>query len=640
MPKVIFQPEGRDIEVPVGTNLMECSIKAGFHIDAVCGGKGTCGKCKVYAWGSLSDVTESEKKHISPEGFERGMRLACQAQVTGDVRVSIPDVTRVRVQQILLDGTPVKYPVNPEVKKYYVEIPEPTLKDSRSDWERVEYELVKKIFPSGSETDEIYNAESLMKSGINLNISLELLRKLPALLRESQFRLTAVIRDRDVIDLEPGDTTGEVYGVAFDIGTTTVVGYLIDLASGREVATASVMNGQVIYGDNVISRIDFTVNEKDGLEKMQEQIVRVINEIIDSLIEKSGVSRDRIYEMTEVGNSCMQHLLFGLDPKSLALTPYVGVTGKPFRIKASDIGIKLNDNAVLYGAPCIGGFVGADTVGVILSTRMMESEDIVLAIDLGTNGEMALGNRDRLISCSTAAGPAFEGAHIKYGMRGTYGAIERVKIKDDIEIKVIGGVKAEGICGSGLVDAVAELLKAGVIDPMGRILSREELADSVSPAILRRVIEIEGGQAFVLADGDQTRDGEPIYLTQRDIRELQLAKGAIFAGVQILKEIYGIGDDKISEVILAGAFGNYIDRASAVTLGLIPALPLERIRSVGNAAGVGAKVMLVSAPGRADGERIARRVEYIELANHPHFQDEFMNAMIFPEPDQRNAAAS
>jgi uncharacterized 2Fe-2S/4Fe-4S cluster protein (DUF4445 family) len=369
-----------------------------------------------------------------------------------------------------------------------------------------------------------------------------------------------------------------------------------------------------------------------GLSKLHSSIIITLNGIIGELFEEALVDRYQIYEITVVGNTCMHHLFLSVDPVHLGLAPYLAAIRRLYTCRASDLGIKISPQGRVVMLPLIAGFVGADTVGVILATGMHNSQNIKLAVDIGTNGEIVLGSKDRLIACSAAAGTAFEGAQISHGMRGAAGAIDKVVIDDDVHCHAIGEGPARGICGSGLVDAIAQMLDAGVLNATGRLLMGSELQENIPSRIRERIVEEDQGKrAFILLYGDRTKDGKPIVLTQKDIRELQLAKGAISAGITMLMKTLQIQEDDIAEILLAGAFGNYIDQHSAVRIGLIPALPAERIRSVGNAAGLGSQLALLSGEAKREASQIAKTTEHLALTNNPEFQYTFAEAMTFPE---------
>lgn len=436
-------------------------------------------------------------------------------------------------------------------------------------------------------------------------------------------------RKVELTSLGEEETDRGNYGLAFDLGTTTLVGTILHTVSGRDLAISSRMNPQAIYGDDVISRISFVKNSPEGLEELHRQVVGVVNEMIDELAERAKVKRGDIHRMTVTGNSTMQHIFLKVSPESLGSLPFSLVVEEGVEIKAGELGVRINPEGVVFVFPNIAGFVGGDTVSVILATGLSQSEEIKLMVDIGTNGEVVLGNRKRLLAASTAAGPAFEGARISQGMRASPGAIEKVVINGEVEVNVIGDVPPSGICGTGLIDAVAEMLKVGIVDKSGKIISCSALKGKISDSLLRRVIKEGTNSKFLLVEGNLTRNKHPIFITQKDVRELQLAKGAIAAGVKILKKELGIEDKDISQILLAGAFGNFIRRRQAKRIGLIPDLPSERIRFIGNAASSGAKLALLSKELKKEAGTISRETEYIELSSRLDFQEEFAQAMAF-----------
>ena len=491
-----------------------------------------------------------------------------------------------------------------------------------------------KVEPSAEEKKNI--PEEDLKKGIRLACQSRIIA--PALIYiplssrfSAQRILTAGWDERKMELARPGEgeTARGDYGLAFDLGTTTLVGTILHTVSGRDLAISSRMNPQAIYGDDVISRISFVKNSPEGLEKLHRRVVRVINEMIDELAERAKVERKDIHKMTVAGNSTMQHIFLKVSPESLGSLPFSLVVERGVEIKAQELGVRINPEGVIFIFPNIAGFVGGDTVAVILSTGLLQSKEIKLMVDIGTNGEMVLGNRKRLLAASTAAGPAFEGARISRGMRASPGAVEKVVINEEVEINVVGDVPPSGICGTGLIDAVAELLKVGIIDESGRIAPRSARKGKISDGLLRRIVEEGASSKFLLVEGELTGNKHPIFITQKDVRELQLAKGALAAGIKILEKELGIGDKDISQILLAGAFGNFIRRRQAKRVGLIPDLPSERIRFIGNAASSGAKLTLISGKLRQEAETISRETEYIELSSRPDFQEEFVQAMSF-----------
>ena len=606
---VTFEPEGRTVSVMAGTLLIEAAGRAGIVLDTPCGGEGTCGKCRVEIALNAPEPTAADRRHLTEDELARGFRLACRTRVAQAMRVNIPLATRFFEQKILTDGRGAKVPLHPTVRKYHVKLAEPSLEDQRADADRLRARIREK----------------------HIEPSLEVLRDIPAMLRKHSYDVTAVVAEGRLLAIEPGDTTGRNFGIAFDVGTTTVVGFLLNLVTGREAAVAARTNPQVTLGDDVVARIKHTTDQPDGLKELQRKIVGCLNDIIGECCRGAGIRRKDIYEVTAVGNTTMNHLLLGINPEFLAQAPYVAALRRPVNARARDVGLRIHPNGLLHTLPNIAGFVGADTVGVILSARIDQSEEMILAIDIGTNGELVIGNRDRLMSCSTAAGPAFEGARIRHGMRAAEGAVDRVLINNDVEYNVIGNVPPRGLCGTALIDLVAELLRVGCVDEMGRLLPPEEMPGAVPDALKRRVVEGEDGALeFVLAGKEQTALGGPLVLTQRDIRELQLGKGAIAAGVAIMLKEAGIEPKDLGHVLLAGAFGNFIRRKMAKRIGLLPDVPSDRILYIGNAAGAGARMALQSRRCKKTADRISERTEYLELAARPDFQAEFMSAMLFP----------
>ena len=605
--KVTFEPEGRTVSVMKGTLLLEAAGRAGIVLDTPCGGQGTCGKCRIEVTENAPEPTEADQKHFSDEELARGFRLACQMRVVGDTTVLVPAATRFFEQRILTNGEGREVPLEPTVSKCHLNVAEPTLEDQRSDTDRILAEIGKK----------------------DLDPGLDMLKTLPSVMRASRFDITAVVAEDRVIAVEPGDTTGKNFGMAFDIGTTTVVGFLLDLVHGRELAVAARTNPQVKFGDDVVSRIQHSTSEKDGLKELQGVIVACLNDIIEDCCAQSGICCEHLYEATVVGNTTMNHLFLGISPEFVAQAPYVAALRRSVNVLGRDVGLHIHPYGIVHTLPNIAGFVGADTVGVILSSGMHEAKGNVLAIDIGTNGELVIGNRDRLVSCSTAAGPAFEGARIRNGMRASNGAIDKILINDDVEFNVIGDVPPRGLCGTAVIDLVAELVRVGCIDATGKLLPPGDMPATAGDAVKRRVKEAADGLEFVIAPEEETQLDGPLTLTQRDVRELQLAKGAIAAGVAILLKEFGLEPEDLHRVLLAGAFGNFIRRSMAKRIGLLPDIPTERISYIGNAAGAGARMALMSKRCKDEANLISEKTEYLELAGRPDFQMEFASAMLF-----------
>jgi len=603
---VKFKPDDKVISIEEGKTIAESADMAGITIDSPCGGKGTCGKCVVIVHAdNLEPPSEAEERFLTEDELKEGYRLACQTHVTCNMEVTVPQDSRIRSIKILSAGKGREVHLHPNISKIYVELPEQTLERQIADLTNIK--------------------EALKPNFTNVTIDLGLLRKLPSILRKSKFKVTLVLDGNEIIGIEPGDTTKKNYGVAIDIGTTTVVSTVVDLNTGSDLAVASALNTQATHGADVISRINFTIENENGLEELGDRVTQVINQITEYACAEAHVDTQNVYEVTVVGNTTMTHLFLKVPVRNLAIMPYVGVFSDPVETNAGRIGLNVNPNANVFVLPNIAGFVGADTVGVILASALNRSETIKLAIDIGTNGEVALGSKKRLLTCSTAAGPAFEGAMITHGMRGAPGAIERVQLTDRPIYQVIGGGKPIGICGSGLIDVVAEMLRLGIVDDTGRMSDPNELElpDGLIKYIRRND---EYGPHLVLYESEE----HDVVITQKDVRQVQLAKGAIKAGIEILMRKLGIGLDDIDEVLLAGAFGNYIKKENAIRIGLIPDFPLDKVHFIGNAAAVGSKMALMSKEAREEAERISKSTEYIELATDPNFQNEFMEAMMFP----------
>ena len=627
--KVIFQPSGRRGDVEKGKTLQQASQELGVDIESICGGKKTCGKCKVQIhegffekfgidskMENLSKLTVEEENKLKPEEIESNYRLSCTAEINGDVLVFVPEESRGGGQVIRKDATDIEIEIDPIIKKYYVEMTKASLEDPEGDLERLLKELEK--------THKINN----------LYIDFEVLADLPNIVRKGDWKVTVTVwQNKEIIRVDPG-LTDEKHGIAIDIGTTTVVGYLTDLRNGEVVAVDSMMNPQVTYGEDVMARITYAMTHDDGLEKMHKAIIDGLNKIIKNVTEKAELTPNDIVELVVVGNTCMHHIFLGFNPESVGLSPFPPVLNHSIDVKARELGLKASIGANCHMLPIEAGFVGADNMGVVVALEPEKSEKVSLIIDIGTNGEIVLGNKDKLISTSGATGPAFEGAQIKHGMRAAPGAIERVKIEPEsynVKFKVIGKedwhteyeadeVNARGICGSGIIEAISEMFKTGIIKKNGNFN-----ADIKN----MRIRKDENGQMeFVLAWKEETSIGKDITVTLGDVRAMQLGKGALYTGCKTLMKRYGV--TKVDRVILAGAFGSYIDKEAAMIIGMFPDCDLERVNAVGNAAGDGARIALLNKKRRETADITARQIKYIELTVDPDFQMEFMRAMHLP----------
>lgn len=600
---VVFKPQGNVVSIPVGQTTRDAIYLAGLSYDFPCGGNGKCGKCRVQVAGGASEPTEQEQQLLSEGELTEGVRLACHTRILKDTEVLLME--GVKKSNILTKSVTRALDLVPVMDKRYVELSLPHLEDQRSDWRRLQDALA----------DAYADCQEL-------RIQLPVLKSLSATLRGADFKVTALIQGGEVCGVEKHNTTSQLLGMAFDIGTTTIVGYLMDLHTGKELCHVSALNPQTKFGGDVISRTAYS-NQKNGLEELHLAVIETLNRLIETAASRVERTPDAIYALSFAGNTCMHHLFLGLSPRHIALVPYVPVVSEALVLDPATIDLVINPAGRAFVLPNVAGYVGGDTVAVVLATEMDRSDAMKLAIDIGTNGEMVLGTRHRLVSCSTAAGPAFEGAQISSGMRGADGAIDHVRFGETMELSVIGDVKPKGICGSGLIDLVAGLLELGIITKPGRLLAADRVDNPKAAPFLDRLVSFEDAPAFLLVDAAESAHGRPILLTQGDIRSLQAAKGAIAAGVRILCEKQGIALDEIEEVILAGAFGNYMDPHNACVIGLIPRELDGRITMVGNAAGAGAKMALLSRDEFARATDISKVVEYIELGAHKDFNTVF-----------------
>ena len=607
--KVTFEPDGIEVFVPAGTLLSKAAAAAGKAVETPCGGVGTCAKCRVILLDECDPPDETETRRLSAEDIAGGVRLACRTRVTRDLSVTIPESSRSLVQKILSAGVLRDVAVASGISKVYCELPPPTLEDERADFERL--------------------TERLSARDIQLSPNLNVVRNLSSVLRKSDYNVTVVVHNHELIAVEPGNTSERCYGIAYDLGSTTIVGYIMDLRTGEDLSVASVMNPQMVYGDDLVSRISFATTQENGASILQSVVVDAMNRIAEEAAQTAGIEKAEIYKATVVGNTCMTHLLLGIDVASLGQSPYVPSLCADISLRARELGLEISPEAPVMVLPNVAGFVGSDLVGVLLASKWEDDGRTRLAVDIGTNGEMALLHDGKTYACSAAAGPAFEGAGISCGMRGAPGAIDSVRIGETVETTTIENKPPIGICGSGIIDAIAQMLDAGIINETGRLLS-PDVADSLPSSLRERLIETDRGTEFVLAAQSESGNGGPITLTGTDVRHIQLAKGSIHAAIQTLIRTAGITDDDLTEILLAGAFGNYIRVESAIRIGLIPDVPTERVKSVGNAAGAGARLALLSEREMDQARSLAGKTIHLELAISPDYQMELMERMMFP----------
>ncbi len=601
-----FLPEGAEVRVPSGTPVFDAASWNGIAIDSTCGGHGTCKKCKVRIVSGDVPVGPLDPRAFTTDELREGWRLACRAGARGDLVVEVPPLqTRPKAA---LAGVGRHVILRPAVQKRHLVLEEPTMEDQRSDLQRV--------------LDALEDLEP--------HASLDVLRSLGSVLRSSHWNVTAVVCDQELIDLEPGDTTARRFAIAFDLGTTTVVATLLDLESGQPVAVRSMLNRQQPFGADVITRISATMMDADALGALRERAHETMNALVAEVCGEGEVDAREVYEITVCGNVTMMHLALGIDPEPLSMAPFVVSTHSFPDVRAHDFGLEVHPRAPAFLFPSLGAYVGGDIVAGMLATGLTRDRRVRLFIDVGTNSEIALGSVDRVVATAAPAGPAFEAAQIRCGMRAAPGAIEGVKIRDgSVSLDVIGDQEPLGMCGSGLVDAVAELAHCGLLDHSGRFMPDEEAAVA-HPALAERLTKIGKERVFVLDWRGSTDPERSVFLSQRDVRELQFAKASIATGWSILMHELGVGPGDVAQVLLAGSFGAYLTPLSAVRIGLVPKIALPRIVSAGNVAGEGAKIAALSLRERAEAYSILREVEYVELSGRADFNDMFIDQLAFP----------
>lgn len=592
-----FQPVGRRLEVEAGVTVLAAAQSAGVELVALCGGQGACGSCRVrLIKGLLSEPGEAERKAIGEQDISDGYRLACRARIESDVTIDIPPESLTTPQRLQIEGREVDVPLDPVVIPVDLELDPPSLEDLRGDSARLSDGIQEQGHPPPT-------------------MPLAVLSEFSDQLREQRWQARVAMRGSEVVALLPSQTP--LLGLAVDIGTTKVAAYLLDLESGRTLAKAGAMNPQIGYGEDVVSRIVYAGKGREHRAELQERIVDTLNGLIVDLCERVEARPDQIVELVVVGNTAMHHLFAGLPTAQLGASPFVPSVGESMDLPAREIGLNVAPGAYVHLPPNIAGYVGADHVAMALSTEIWRTDRTVMAVDIGTNTEISLAVGDVLYSCSCASGPAFEGAHIRDGMRAAPGAIERVQITDGrVRVQTIGGRRPVGLCGSGILDAVAQMAQVGALDRSGKLQAEHPL-----------VHRNEHHAEFLLVRGEETGHGRDVAVTQKDVHEFQLAKGAIQVGVEILLERAEIEPNELDQFIIAGAFGTYIDVEGAIRLKMFPPLPLERFHQVGNAAGAGARQMLVSGALRQTASEIKDLMTYVELARHPGFSERFMEAL-------------
>ena len=646
--KVIFQPMGVRAQVSDGETLRAAARQVGVDISSVCAERATCGKCRVILQRGefIKEGILSSDEHLSPPGEEERVywekrraglaargedasayRLSCQARVHGDVVVMVPQGSRA-VQQVVRKAAKERtIELRPNLRKIYVELDKATLANPRADWERLKLAL--------AEADALTRSPNDMPIQVaDLSIDLTTLRRLQNVVRKGEWRLTVTVRGgREVLRVEPG-YAGTLVGLAIDIGTTTIVGHLCDLHSGDILATVDMINPQVGYAEDIVSRMTYVDQQPDGLDTLHKTVIGAVNQLARGAARQAGLKASEIMELVVVGNSVMHHLFLGIDTHSLSRAPYVPALHDSLDLRARDLGLDaVHESAYIHWLPLIASYVGADCMGVLIAEAPHEQDELWLVIDVGTNAEIVLGNRQRLVCTSTPTGPAFEGAHIEFGMRAALGAIERVQINPDSHrprFKVVGSDQwsdedhdeaalARGICGSGIIDAVAELYRVGIVSSKGKFDAGDD-----SPLMQRK----KRGWEYVLAEASETMVERPIVINQDDVRQVQLAKAPLYVAAHYLMQVFGV--ERPDRILLAGGFGSYIDPQKAMLIGLIPDCPLDRVHAVGNSAGDGTRIALLNREKRIEARELLERIERIELPAQPGFQDQFMLALNFP----------
>lgn len=595
-----FEPIGRRVEAEPGETLLAAAQRGGIGLTAVCGGGGTCGRCVVQLMaGSLSPWSENERRRLSADRLALGFRLACEARIVQECKINVPPSSLTTAQRTQTEGRELDVPLDPPVRGRRVRVPPTTREDLRADTRRLGEQL---------------QAQGVVCRGVDLAAA----QRLPFLLREHDWQVMAALKQGRVVSVLPPDDSP--LGVAVDLGTTKLAGYLVDLLTGHVLAAQGMMNPQIAYGEDVMARLTYVVQHEHGAGQLQKVIVDGLDDLIQSLCRQATRAVTSVVEAVIVGNTAMHHLLLGLPTAQLGSAPYVAALSEACDFAARDIGMAGAPELLIHIPPVIAGFVGADHVAMLLGSNIYRASDVVLGLDIGTNTEVALKVGDRLYTCSTASGPAFEGAHIQAGMRAAPGAVERVWVNGEhVHYQVIDGQPPIGICGSGILDAVGQLRKVGVLDERGAMRLDHP-----------RVRRGARGPEFVLIESGQDGADQEIVLSRHDVSEIQLAKGAMRAGTEVLMQVAGISTADLDRIVIAGAFGSYIDVQNALQVGMFPPLAPDRFEQVGNAAGVGARLALISAEQRALAVEIARRAEYVELTNDPRFTAAFAESVLMP----------
>ncbi|MGD8988924.1 MAG: ASKHA domain-containing protein [Syntrophobacterales bacterium] len=604
-------PDDLWLKVRRGKTIFEALQKTDVELEGDCGGLGQCGKCKVKILSSIGPPSTEGQDLLDADEIKAGVRLACRTKIKKELTIYVGEPeAEDTYYQILKTGRRPLFYLDPLLEKQLVTLAPEASSDGLADFARIKL--------------------AMGPDYADLTAPLNCLRSLPNMLEKTEFHGAAVLHGKSLLAWQPWEEGGRRYGLVFDLGTSTLVGKLISLLDGSEVAAISRLNSQSKYGSNVISRLQYVKENSKGLQHLNELLINDLNRIAKRLLYVGGLQPKDIFIGVAAGNTTMQHLLLSLDPSGIAQAPFNPVSTDGMIVKAGDLGLEVHPEALLYVMPTRSGYIGGDLISAVLASGAAEQDDLmILGMDLGTNGEIFLGNRKRLLTCSAAAGPALEGAKISHGMIARSGAIEGVSSGNgDLSCRVISNIKPKGICGSGLVDLAAVLLHNGIVDHEGLVQPDLDNANDIAGS---RVIERSGVYDFLVAGADESFDGRPIYLTQQDIRELQLAKGAVAAGIRTLMDEMGIGVDGIDRIYLAGALGNYVHPLSAMRIGLIPKVRPGIVQSLGNAASTGASMVLLSKAYWQKANNLAHSIEHIELSTRLDFNEYFVESLNFPE---------
>jgi uncharacterized 2Fe-2S/4Fe-4S cluster protein (DUF4445 family) len=618
--KIHFLPNDKIVEIEKGNTVLDAAHKANIYINSICGGDGICGKCKVIL--SSGKIDAPPTKLLSSEETEKDYILACEARVTSDLQILIPKETRLEGKKILLDQNEqhsltwnailnkAQFKHDPLVKKVFLKLEPPTMDDNVADHERL-YQAI------------------MMKQGVELNVmqtGYRILKQLPEVLRQNDWAVTVTLGHRgrtlEVVEVQPGDTSQTNFGIAIDIGTTTVVASLLELESSKVIDSEAIYNTQMKFGEDYIQRIIYVI-QNEALDEMQRTIVSDINNLISTVVKRNGINLDDVTSIVCAGNTTMIHFLLGLDPENIRREPYLPVANFIPPIRAAQVGIDISRRGLLYALPSVAAYVGADITSGATAIRLDKEEMPSLFIDIGTNGEVVLGNKEWMVCCSASAGPAFEGSGVQHGMRAAKGAIEIMNISKgyDVSYSAIGNIPPRGICGSGLLDCIAEMLRCGIIDRSGNFQKGIK-----TDRLRKKEDEFE----FVLVEKEETGIDSEIVITQADIANLVRSKGAIYAAVSILIESMSLSINDIHCVYLAGGFGNYLNVRNAITIGMLPDMPTSRIEFVGNTSLTGAKMTLLSEEAFETVQKIASQMTYFDLMGNPKYMEEFMSANFLP----------